>query len=77
MAIGIWEVIALLVMLAVMVLVVVGIVWLLVRIFGKSARGSAVRPAAERLAELDSLRKAEQITAVEYEKQRAAIVSSI
>lgn len=76
MAIGIWELIALLVMLAVMVLVVAGIVWLLVRI-GKSARGTAVRPASERLAELESLRKAERISAVEYEKQRATIVSSI
>lgn len=75
--IGFWELIAILVMLGVMALVAAGLVWLLVRMFGKSARGSAARPVAERLAELESLRKAEQITASEYEKQRAAIVSSI
>jgi hypothetical protein len=75
--IGFWELIAILVMLGVMALFAAGLVWLLVRIFGKSARSSTVRPVAERLAELESLRKAEQITASEYEKQRAAIVSSI
>jgi hypothetical protein len=75
--IGFWELIAILIMLGVMALFTAGLVWLLVRIFGKSARGSAARTVAERLAELESLRKAEQITASEYEKQRAAIVSSI
>jgi cytochrome c-type biogenesis protein CcmH/NrfG len=75
--IGFWELIAILVMLGVMALFAAGLVWLLVRIFRKSARSSTVRPVAERLAELESLRKAEQITASEYEKQRAAIVSSI
>ena len=75
--IGFWEMIAILVMLGVMALFAAGLVWLLVRMFGKSARSSAACPVAERLAELESLRKAEQITASEYEKQRAAIVSSI
>lgn len=77
MAIGLWELIAILVMLAVMALFAAGLVWVLVRIFGKSARGSAGRSVAERLAELESLRKAELITAAEYEKQRAAIVASV
>jgi hypothetical protein len=75
--IGFREMIAILVMLGVLALFAAGMIWLLVRIFAKSARGTAARPVAERLAELESLRKAEQITASEYEKQRAAIVSSI
>jgi hypothetical protein len=43
MAIGIWELLAL----AVMALVAAGIVWFMVRGLGKSASGSAIRPAAD------------------------------
>jgi uncharacterized membrane protein len=62
-------------MLLLMVLIVAGIVWL-VGTASKPSRG-ITRSAAERRAELESLRKAGQITAAEYEKQRAAIVASV
>lgn len=69
MGLGYKEVIFLLVMLAAVVLLIAGIVWLV----GSVSK----RSVAERLAELESLRKADRITAAEYEKQRAAIVSSV
>jgi hypothetical protein len=69
MGLGYKEVIVLLVMLAAMVLLIAGIVWLVGTV--------SKRSVAERLAELESLRKADRITAAEYEKQRAAIVSSV
>ena len=58
-----------------MVLMVAGIVWLV----GTASKPSKAitRSAAERLAELESLRNSGQITAAEYEKQRAAIVASV
>jgi hypothetical protein len=71
--IGFKELLLLPVLLAVPVLLIVGLVWLLVRVFRKASH----RTATERLAELESLRKAGQITTDEYEKQRAAIVSGI
>ena len=40
--IGFYELIAVLIVLAVMALFAAGLVWLLVRIFGKSARANAV-----------------------------------
>lgn len=64
----------LLILFPVMVLVVVAVVWAL-RSASKPSRGH--RTVAERLAELEALRKAEQITATEYERQRATIVSSV
>jgi len=75
MGIGFGEVIFILIMLAVMGLLIAGIVWLI----GTASKPPkvAMRSASERLAELESLRNAERITAAEYEKQRAAIVSSI
>jgi hypothetical protein len=75
MGIGFRELMVILGMLAVMGLLVAGIVWLI----GTASKPPKVTPrsVAERLAELDSLRKAEKITAAEYEKQRAAIVASI
>ena len=75
MGIGYRELMVLLGMLAVTVLLVAGIVWLI----GTASKQPkvAVRSAAERLAELESLRKNGQITAAEYEKQRAAIVASV
>jgi uncharacterized membrane protein len=75
MGIGYRELMLLLGMLLLMVLIVAGIVWL-VGTASKPSRG-VTRSAAERLAELESLRKAGQITAAEYEKQRAAIVASV
>jgi hypothetical protein len=75
MGIGFRELIFILIMLGVMVLLVAGIVWLI----GTASKPPNVTPrsASERLAELESLRRADRITAAEYEKQRAAIVSSI
>jgi hypothetical protein len=75
MALGYREVMLLLGMLAVMVLLIAGIVWLV----GTASKSPKVTPrsTSERLAELESLRKADRITAAEYEKQRAAIVASI
>jgi hypothetical protein len=75
MGIGFRELLVILGMLAVVVLMLAGLVWLI----GTASKSSRVAPrsASERLAELESLRKAEQITAAEYEKQRAAIVASV
>jgi uncharacterized membrane protein len=75
MGLGYREVMILLGMLLMMVLIVAGIVWLV----GTASKPSKVitRSAAERLAELESLRNGGQITAAEYEKQRAAIVASV
>jgi len=57
--------------------IVGGAIWF----FGRSARRFATqrgqRSAADRLAELESLRQAGQISADEYEKQRASILSSV
>ena len=75
MVLGYREVMLLLGMLLMMVLIVAGIVWLV----GTASKPSKAitRSAAERLAELESLKKTGQITAAEYEKQRAAIVASV
>jgi hypothetical protein len=75
MGIGYRELLLLLVMIAFMVLIIAGIVWLT----GSVSKSSKVAPrsASGRLSELESLRKANQITAAEYERQRAAIVSSV
>jgi len=75
MGLGYREVMLLLGMLLVMVLIVAGIVWSVGRA-SKSSR-AITRSTAERLAELESLRNTGQITAAEYEKQRAAIVASV
>lgn len=49
--------------------------------FGRSAKRSTAqrrqRPVADRLAELESLRQAGQISRDEYEKQRASIISCV
>ena len=75
MALGYREVMFIGIMLVVVVFLVGGIVWLI----GTASKASKVpvRSVAERLAELEALRKAGQITTAEYEQQRAAIVSSI
>ena len=75
MGIGFRELIVILIMLGIMGLLVAGIVWL-VGTASKPSR-SPVRSVAERLSELDSLKKAGQITDAEYERQRAVIVSSV
>jgi outer membrane lipoprotein-sorting protein len=75
MGIGYRESLILVGMLVFMLLMVAGIVWLI----GTASKPpkEVPRSASERLAELESLRNTEQITAAEYEKQRAAIVSSV
>jgi hypothetical protein len=67
----------LLLLLAVPVLFIGGVVWFLIRSFRRSSQGTGQRPVVERLAELESLRKAGQISTEEYEKQRAAIISCV
>ena len=69
---GYKEVMILLVLFAVIAFVVI----MIVRSSSKPSRVTA-RTVAERLAELEGLRNAGQITAAEYEKQRAVIVSSV
>ena len=75
MGIGIRELMLLLLFGA--AVIVGGAIWF----FGRSARRSTAqrnqRPAAGRLAELESLRQAGQITTDEYEKQRASIISDV
>ena len=57
--------------------IVGGAIWF----FGRSSRRSAAqreqRPVAGRLAELESLRQAGQISTDEYEKQRSSIISCV
>lgn len=57
--------------------IVGGAIWF----FGRSVRRSTAqrgqRPVVGRLAELESLRQAGQISTDEYEKQRASIISSV
>jgi hypothetical protein len=79
MGIGYKELMILLGALAVAVLLVAGLIAGLIWLIGTASRSPKVPPrsAAERLSELESLRKADQITAAEYEKQRAAIVASV
>lgn len=72
MGIGIKELMILLVVFAVIIVVVV----MIVRSSSKPSRVTG-RTVAERLAELEVLRNAGQVTAAEYEKQRATIVSSV
>ena len=71
MAIGFRELIVLM-MLSVIPLLLIGfVVWWAVRLIRRP------RPAADRLAELESLRRAGSINSDEYEKQRAAILASV
>ncbi len=72
--IGFRELIFIVVIFVFIVPIIVGIVFL-IRAASKPSKPS--RSVAQRLAELESLRNAQQITAAEYDKQRAAIVSSV
>lgn len=75
MAIGIRELMLLL--LFGVAVIVGGAIWFFGRSAGRSTAQRNQRPVARRLAELESLRQAGQISADEYEKQRASIISSI
>ena len=70
-AIGFRELIVVMVLLAVLSILVVPAIWFAVR------RSRRSRPAGERLADLESLRQAGRINTDEYDRQRAAIISSI
>ena len=73
MGIGFGELIVLMFLLAVFV----GVIWLVIRRNrGRSSLGGQ-RFAADRLVELESLRRAGHISTSEYEKQRASIISGI
>jgi hypothetical protein len=77
MGIGFRELIILMLLFAVTCIAIVGVGWLIIRRNrGPSSPGSQ-RPAADRLAELESLRRAGQISTGEYEKQRASIISGV
>ena len=75
MGIGYRELIVLLFLFIVPCIVIV--IWLVKRRNrGSSLRGNQ-RPTAERLAELESLRRAGHISTGEYEAQRASIISGV
>jgi hypothetical protein len=57
--------------------VVGGAIWFFGRSAGRSIAQRGQRPAAGRLAELESLRQAGQISTDEYQKQRASIISCV
>jgi hypothetical protein len=57
--------------------IVGGAIWFFSRSARKSPAQRDQRPVAGRLAELESLRQAGQISTHEYEKQRASIISGV
>ncbi len=71
MGIGFRELLLLMVLSSVPFLLIGVVVWLVVRWIRRP------RPVADRLAELESLRRAGTINTDEYEKQRAAIIASV
>jgi cytochrome c-type biogenesis protein CcmH/NrfG len=71
MAIGFRELIVLMMLSAVPLLLIGVVVWWAVRWAKRS------RPIADRLSELEALRRAGTINPDEYEKQRAAIIASV
>ena len=77
MGIGYRELIVLLFLFIVPCIVIVGAVWLVARRNRASSSPGKQRSAADRLAELESLRRAGHISTGEYEKQRASIISAI
>lgn len=77
MGIGYRELIALMLLFAVPAVVIGGVVWLVARRSRTSSQAGSQRPVADRLAELESLRRAGQISTDEYEKQRASIIARI
>ena len=77
MGIGYRELIILVWLFAVPAVVIGVVVWLVARRSRASSQAGSQRPAADRLAELESLRRAGQITTDEYEKQRASIIARI
>ena len=74
MAIGYRELIVLMSLFAVGV--VLGAVWLFRRLSRRSSQAGQ-RPASDRLAELEALRRAGEISTEEYERQRASIIALV
>lgn len=77
MAIGSRELMILMFLFAVLCMVIVGAIWLAIRRNRSGSSLGSQRPAADRLAELESLRQAGHISTDEYEKQRASIISGV
>jgi hypothetical protein len=75
MGIGFRELIVL--MMLFVVLFVLGAVWLFRRLGKRSSSQAGRRPIPDRLAELETLRRAGLISTEEYEKQRASIISRV
>lgn len=76
MGIGYRELLVLLFLFAVPIILIGG-VWLVRRLTASSNPQGGHRRVAERLSELGSLRQSGQISAAEYEKQRASIISRV
>jgi hypothetical protein len=77
MAIGFRELVILMFLFAVACIVIVGAIWLVMRRNRGQSSLRSQRPAVDRLAELESLRRAGHISTGEYEKQRASIISGV
>lgn len=77
MGIGFRELIVLGLLFAVPAMVIGGVVWLATRRKRVSPPPGGQRPVADRLAELESLRRAGQISTDEYDQQRASIIARI
>ena len=77
MGIGFRELIVLMFLFAVLCIAIVGAIWLATRRNRSRSSLGSQRPAADRLAELESLRQAGHISTAEYEKQRASIISGV
>lgn len=77
MAIGFRELMVLMFLLTLSGIVAVGAVWLVSRRNRGRASLDRQRPTADRLAELESLRRAGHISTDEYEKQRTSIISAV
>ena len=77
MGIGFRELIVLMVLFAVPCIVIVGVLWLVLRRNRASSSPKVQRSAADRLAELEFLKRAGHISTGEYDKQRASIISDV
>jgi cytochrome c-type biogenesis protein CcmH/NrfG len=77
MGLGFREMLFLLFLLALGALFIACIVWFANRSGRNSYVNARPRPTADRLAELESLRQAGQISSEEYEKHRASIISDV
>jgi hypothetical protein len=77
MGIGIYELTLLMLLFVVPGIVIAVAIWFVARRNRGSVSSGSRRPTADRLVELESLRRAGHISTGEYEKQRASIISGI